>query len=1059
MRTILFLLLCGLLCGLPLTGQTWQLPQDQIDLGNQPASVSLSDMIGVNVNKAFGQVPQPYRGVIRNARSFHLMDNDFITVAQGGSAGKGKLMADGIPQANTCDCSNVFACSTNDCQMFDPSSGKSAFPVKDWYCKWRNKDDFSTTYASLEAIFPLSATNCDNFVARTARSYPNKFFTVQEMGGSQLRQNAEAYAIEFLTTFCPTDESRPCLVNVLELGNEPWGSIPGVSGFLEFSDGVVDGFKAYYGNNPASWRCKISTAAVVASNIEPGCNFDDDRQSANVMISPANYPYISYLSIHNYAFPHNGNNVSNCLDINQSPESTSGMYLTLKNLTAWRNDNIPGAQVNITEFGWPANNSANPGSSVNLGETRQNAYVMRAYLLANRYDINKAFYYNFFDTNEQQFANSGLFNGAFNQPREIVEALVKLDSGPLADKRFLKALTENNTGNSGQFTYVYGNQAGQPTHLVTWKPEQYSGQNPSPPTVNGQYSSINLPGTLTAAAGTGYFYLNNNTNSDGTIGGSGSSARVRNQNGTLQVKLSGMPVVIPIDGTGCQYSAGGVLNCGGTTCNPSGGGTTESGCGLTVSVSGQVITLTNTPAGSNSTIVKVRTASWSESYEFCNGYSGNPETCSAGASLTVPNSGTYVIDVQGPNGRCGFTVQLPGDGSDGNGPVDDDNDGVCSDIDCDDNDPTVGLPQTPGTSCNDGNPATTNDVIQADQCTCQGTTSPGCGGGGGGSTVSGCTATFGLSGQTVTLQSGPSSPQSAIIRLRTPNWTEVYSICNGYSNNPACVAGSSATATGTGIYVIDVQQGGSNCTVNITLPASGGGNTTVDQDGDNVCSDVDCDDNDPTVGAPQTPGTACNDNNPATNNDVILPDGCTCEGTGGGGQTTVSGCSVTVAISGSTVSFVSKTTNNPLIIKVRRANWSESRDLCNDYGSGCTASQSVTVAGTGAYVVDVQGAPGGNCTFNINIGGGGNRSAFVNPSLYAAGELTVFPNPVAESVSVRGVELSTIRSARVTNVAGKILFEQTTDLGRIDLASLPAGVYRMLFDVDGNLIHRMVVKR
>ncbi len=45
-----------------------------------------------------------------------------------------------------------------------------------------------------------------------------------------------------------------------------------------------------------------------------------------------------------------------------------------------------------------------------------------------------------------------------------------------------------------------------------------------------------------------------------------------------------------------------------------------------------------------------------------------------------------------------------------------DGDGVCADIDCDDNNPLV---SQAGDSCNDGNPATSNDVIQAD-CSCAG---------------------------------------------------------------------------------------------------------------------------------------------------------------------------------------------------------------------------------------------------------------------------------------------------------------------------------------------------
>ncbi|HFC01170.1 MAG TPA: T9SS type A sorting domain-containing protein, partial [Phaeodactylibacter sp.] len=48
-----------------------------------------------------------------------------------------------------------------------------------------------------------------------------------------------------------------------------------------------------------------------------------------------------------------------------------------------------------------------------------------------------------------------------------------------------------------------------------------------------------------------------------------------------------------------------------------------------------------------------------------------------------------------------------------------DGDGVCADIDCNDADPSI--PAAPGTICDDGNPNTTNDIIQSDGCTCAGT--------------------------------------------------------------------------------------------------------------------------------------------------------------------------------------------------------------------------------------------------------------------------------------------------------------------------------------------------
>lgn len=52
--------------------------------------------------------------------------------------------------------------------------------------------------------------------------------------------------------------------------------------------------------------------------------------------------------------------------------------------------------------------------------------------------------------------------------------------------------------------------------------------------------------------------------------------------------------------------------------------------------------------------------------------------------------------------------------------IDADNDMVCANEDCDDNNPNI--PTEPGTPCDDGNAATAMDMIAEDGCTCEGTT-------------------------------------------------------------------------------------------------------------------------------------------------------------------------------------------------------------------------------------------------------------------------------------------------------------------------------------------------
>lgn len=74
-----------------------------------------------------------------------------------------------------------------------------------------------------------------------------------------------------------------------------------------------------------------------------------------------------------------------------------------------------------------------------------------------------------------------------------------------------------------------------------------------------------------------------------------------------------------------------------------------------------------------------------------------------------------------PNGTGDFETMDPTFGTENGVLPDVDQDGVTADLDCDDNDETIGAKQDEGTVCDDGNSVTENDEIQSDGCTCAGT--------------------------------------------------------------------------------------------------------------------------------------------------------------------------------------------------------------------------------------------------------------------------------------------------------------------------------------------------
>ena len=116
-----------------------------------------------------------------------------------------------------------------------------------------------------------------------------------------------------------------------------------------------------------------------------------------------------------------------------------------------------------------------------------------------------------------------------------------------------------------------------------------------------------------------------------------------------------------------------------------------------------------------------------QAFDAAGNVSGNSNTINvttlSDGCADADSDGICDVDDNCPNDANPDQADVDGDGI---GDVCDsctdvDNDGVCSDVDCDDNDGSVGAQQTPGTSCDDGDANTENDVIQGDGCTCAGT--------------------------------------------------------------------------------------------------------------------------------------------------------------------------------------------------------------------------------------------------------------------------------------------------------------------------------------------------
>jgi len=192
--------------------------------------------------------------------------------------------------------------------------------------------------------------------------------------------------------------------------------------------------------------------------------------------------------------------------------------------------------------------------------------------------------------------------------------------------------------------------------------------------------------------------------------------------------------------------------------------------------------------------------------------------------------------------------------------IDNDGDGYCVEEDCDDNNNMI--PALAGTLCNDNNPTTENDVIQADGCTCLGTSN-------GDPTI--CDVEILLGNGTIRV-TGMDEPN---FRLQIFNqfWTETLYEC--FWTN--CPTNTTLSDLQTDTYVVKVQSFTASwspvCDFIEYVSVVNTGGQCMDNDGDGICAADDCDDDNELLPAPA--GTLCDDGDIETENDVILADECT----------------------------------------------------------------------------------------------------------------------------------------------------------------------------------------
>ncbi|MFK7979293.1 MAG: acetylxylan esterase [Saprospiraceae bacterium] len=451
----------------------------------------------------------------------------------------------------------------------------------------------------------------------------------------------------------------------------------------------------------------------------------------------------------------------------------------------------------------------------------------------------------------------------------------------------------------------------------------------------------------------------------------------------------------------------------------------------------------------------------------------NPQSLSTNASFN--SSGTYILQLTvkddsdselNNNVNKNFSTLIDritvtvGNCTDG------DNDGVCFDDDCDDGDPTIG---GAGSACDDGNANTNNDVLQAD-CSCAGTPT-----GGGGNGIADCDAISVTSSNGQIIITGLTATSEQIdLSGQAANW-QIVPVCNGDCNDTQVIP----NLTVGGSYQVKMNVFGSNntyCYKEVTITVVGGGGCT-DGDSDGVCFDDDCDDGDPAIGAV---GSACDDGNANTNNDVLQAD-CSCAGTptGGGGNGVADCDAIDVTSSNGQIIITGLTaTSEQIDLSGQAANW-QIIPVCNGDCSDTQVIPNLTVGGSYQVKMNVYGSNSTYCykEVTITVVGGSNRiissdinqltevenivpkeptKSAINTSYLDESSILLYPNPARGTLFLnleRTSNPNELINISIYNLVGQKMIQKklnTSDIkARFDISILNNGLYYLSIEENG----------
>lgn len=260
----------------------------------------------------------------------------------------------------------------------------------------------------------------------------------------------------FGSVFGPSHEN---LIRTVEVGNEPWSYSD--STYRKILEGTAQGLKT------ADPLLKVLPAALQASHPVTSTGH---KNYMGTKLHEAAAPYLDGINLHLYSYYRNDEGER----IAVHPEHPASEMRALFSGLRFRDTNMPGKEVHVTEWGWDA--SSENEAAVNseaVSPISQAVYALRGLFWLSRMGVDKAHWYFFANVDTLagidpiNYQRSGLTESLhydFKEKRAFtaVEAM----QNRMGDLFFEDVIREDEQA----YIYQLRNEEGELSHIVAWRP-------------------------------------------------------------------------------------------------------------------------------------------------------------------------------------------------------------------------------------------------------------------------------------------------------------------------------------------------------------------------------------------------------------------------------------------------------------------------------------------------------------------------------------------------------------------------------------------------------------